>query len=103
MSIGSSFYPQQSCTLNHYPVPVFAPNYLIQQCPVCAGTRGDVSSWGWLDCSFCWGIGAVKVGYYSGNVEAIEPPSEPNWHRAKREALEPPAEPSEAGGEQDDG
>jgi hypothetical protein len=69
-----------------------SPTWFIQQCPICQGKAKfqQPMSLTWKDCTFCWGVGAVKVSCFSGQVEAIEPPEEPYWHKERSEATPPP-------------
>jgi hypothetical protein len=86
------------------PSPMYihpSPSWILQQCPRCEGdayfvVHGEED--GAIECPFCWGVGVVKVSYFSGAVEAIEPPAEPYWHQEHRkQAIEQPAGPGSAG------
>ncbi len=77
------------------------PSYFIQTCPICQGQKAFQSrlTLVWTDCDFCWGVGAVKVNWWSGKVETVDPPAEPWGHQQKRQALEHAAERRDDGSE----
>lgn len=69
------------------------PSWTLQQCPRCEGigsVLGPSTDRARIadpeECPFCFGVGVVKVGWWTGQPEAIEPPKEPYWHEEKRTA-----------------
>jgi DnaJ-class molecular chaperone len=84
----------------YQPIVPPTPTYTIQQCPRCEG-QGVFVVYGedddGVDCPFCWGVGVVKVRWFSGEVETVDPPPEPNWHEQKRLAKRMQAERADGG------